>query len=58
MAPLGHELMVSAWPEPASAMAAGSIAGVRDGVEVFVLGIIDTPPERGRSQLDRPTVIP
>ena len=42
--------MVSAWPEPASAMAAGSIAGVRDGVEAFVLGIIDTPPERGRSQ--------
>ena len=37
--------MVSAWPEPPCAMAAGSNGGVRDGVEVFALGTIETPTE-------------
>jgi hypothetical protein len=34
--------MVSAWPEPASAMSAGSSADVRDGVAAFALSTTET----------------
>ena len=33
--PGGHELQVSVWPEPPSAMPAGPSAGVHDGTEAF-----------------------
>jgi hypothetical protein len=36
--------MVSAWPEPPSAMSAERSAGVRDGMEAFALGTTETPP--------------
>ena len=39
---VGYELMVSAWPEPPSAMSAESTAGVRDGVEALAFGITET----------------
>jgi hypothetical protein len=38
--------MVSAWPEPPSAMSAEPSAGVRDGMEVFAFGTTDTPTNR------------
>ena len=44
-APLvGYELMVSAWPEPPSAMSAEKSAGVRDGMQAFAFGTSETPP--------------
>jgi len=36
--------MVSAWPEPPSAMSAEKSAGVRDGMEAFALSTTKTPP--------------
>ena len=45
-----YELMVSAWPEPPSAMSAGRRAGVRDGVEALAFGITET---RTTSTADR-----
>ena len=38
--------MVSAWPEPPSAMSAEKSAGVGDGMEAFALGGTKTPPNR------------
>jgi hypothetical protein len=38
--------MVSAWPEPPSAMSAERSAGVGDGMEAFALGGTETPPNR------------
>ena len=35
---VGHELEVSAWPEPPSAILAGLSEGVHDGTEAFALG--------------------
>ena len=35
--------MVSAWPEPPSAMTAGSFAGAHDGVAAFALSTTETP---------------
>jgi hypothetical protein len=39
-----YEFMVSAWPEPPSAMSAEKSAGVRDGMEAFALTTTKTPP--------------
>jgi len=36
--------MVSAWPEPPSAMSAEKSAGVRDGMEALAFGGTETPP--------------
>ena len=43
---VGHELEVSAWPEPPSAMPAGPSAGVRDGTQAFALGTTERPTLR------------
>ena len=44
----GHELVVSAWPEPPNAMSAEKSAGVHDGVEALACATIETPPNRTR----------
>ena len=38
--------MVSAWPEPPSAMSAERSAGVRVGMEALAFGGTETPPNR------------
>ena len=48
---VGHELEVSAWPEPPSAMPAGLSAGVPDGTEAFALGTTERPTLRLTRQL-------
>ena len=46
VAPLGHELMASAWPEPPSGRPADNTAGVRDGVEALAFSTTETPADR------------
>ena len=43
---VGYELMVSAWPEPPSAMSAERSADVRDGTQAFAFATTETPPNR------------
>ena len=38
-------MLVSAWPEPPSAIPADKSAGVGDGMEAFALGGTETPPK-------------
>jgi hypothetical protein len=42
--------MVSAWPEPPSAMSAEKSAGVRDGMQALAFGGTETPPNRAEEQ--------
>ena len=51
--------MVSAWPEPPSAMSAEKSAGVRDGMQAFAFGTSETPPNGpGKEESEKRSQLP